>query len=257
MKKYLSWSGGKDSTASLILCHEYGKNLDGVIISEVMFDHARNISGENPEQIKWIYETAIPIIKNVFGYEVIVVKDKSDYIREFYHIIKNSPTPERNGKCAGFFVGGACRGNTLKTRPIREFYKSIQGEYEQIVGIAIDEPNRLERLLKHSNRRSVLAEYGITEAQTYDICRKYNLLSLLYERRCRIGCWFCPNARLKELADTKKKYPELWNELEIMNKCSNKVSNNFRYGQTFEQVNREIDLINNQISIFDIMEDKQ
>lgn len=60
MKTYLSWSGGKDSSASIILCHEQGIPLDGVIFSEVMFDLSRNISGENPEHIKWVYETAIP-----------------------------------------------------------------------------------------------------------------------------------------------------------------------------------------------------
>ena len=55
MKTYLSWSGGKDSSASIILCHEQGIPLDGVIFSEVMFDLSRNISGENPEHIKWVY----------------------------------------------------------------------------------------------------------------------------------------------------------------------------------------------------------
>ena len=63
MDRYLMWSGGKDSTEILILCHENGIHLDGIIFSEVMFDHSRNISAENPTFIKWIYETAIPKIK--------------------------------------------------------------------------------------------------------------------------------------------------------------------------------------------------
>lgn len=50
MKRYLSWSGGKDSSASIVLCHEKGIPLDGVVFSEVMFSHERHISGENPER---------------------------------------------------------------------------------------------------------------------------------------------------------------------------------------------------------------
>ena len=63
MKRYLSWSGGKDSTASIIICYENGIHLDGIIMSEVMFDHSRNISGENPKHIEWVYNVAIPIIE--------------------------------------------------------------------------------------------------------------------------------------------------------------------------------------------------
>ena len=59
MERYLSWSGGKDSSASIIIAHEKGIHLDGIIFSEVMFDRSRNISGENPKQIKWVYETAL------------------------------------------------------------------------------------------------------------------------------------------------------------------------------------------------------
>lgn len=50
MKYIASWSGGKDSTASIILAHEHNEPLDLIIFSEVMFDE--NISGELPEHIK-------------------------------------------------------------------------------------------------------------------------------------------------------------------------------------------------------------
>ena len=50
MKYICSWSGGKDSTAQIILAHEHNEPLDLIIFSEVMFD--KNISGELPEQ-RW------------------------------------------------------------------------------------------------------------------------------------------------------------------------------------------------------------
>lgn len=116
MKTYLSWSGGKDSSASIILCHEQGIPLDGVIFSEVMFDLSRNISGENPEHIKWVYETAIPIIERM-GYKVIVLRSKLDYLYNFNTVFQKSKTPERNGKKHGWLIGGALLGKQAKSRP--------------------------------------------------------------------------------------------------------------------------------------------
>ncbi len=48
MKYIASWSGGKDSTASIILAHEHNEPLDLIIFSEVMFD--KNVS-ENFQSI--------------------------------------------------------------------------------------------------------------------------------------------------------------------------------------------------------------
>ena len=61
MKYIASWSGGKDSTASIILAHENNEPLDLIIFSEVMFD--KNISGELPEHIDFIKNKCIPLFK--------------------------------------------------------------------------------------------------------------------------------------------------------------------------------------------------
>ena len=53
MKYIASWSGGKDSTASIILAHENKEPLDLIIFSEVMFD--KDISGELPEHINLFF----------------------------------------------------------------------------------------------------------------------------------------------------------------------------------------------------------
>lgn len=250
MKRYLSWSGGKDSSASIILAYERKIPLDGIIFSEVMFDHSRGISGENPKHIEWVYETAIPIIEQM-GYFVKVVRSKDDYLTLFNQRIQRSKIVERNGKKRGWLLGGMCIANyRLKVRPIKEFFKNA-GNIEQIIGIAIDEPERVARL--KPNMRSLLLESGIKEEKTYSICKSYNLLSPNYETRCRGGCWFCPNCSIREFAQFKKEFPELWLELEMLSKDKELVSHGFKYGRTFDSVNREIDLINNQISIFDIL----
>lgn len=205
-----------------------------------MFSHEENISGENPVHIDWIYNVAIPIIENVFGYKVVVLRDKSDYVQEFNHLVKGSKKhPERNGKKSGFFIGGMCAGNDrLKMRPLRKFFKE-RGECEQIVGIAADEPKRLARLKK--GKRSVLAEQCLVEQNTYAICREYNLLSPIYGTVNRGGCWFCPNQGTEEFANLKINYPYLWERLREMSKAQNLVSNCFRREKTFAQVEKEVD----------------
>ena len=198
-----------------------------------------------------VYETAIPIIERL-GYKVKVLQAESDYITLFNTRIQNSKTAERNGKKVGWLLGGMCAANDrLKMRPIREFYKNV-GEHEQIIGIAADEPERLQRL--KPNSRSLLAENGIIESETYSMCRRYGLLSPIFEERCRGGCWFCPNCSVKEFAALKRQYPELWAELEMLSHDTEIVSKGFKYGRTFDSVNREIDLINSQMSIFDIVD---
>ena len=57
---------------------------------------------------------------------------------------------------------------------------------------------------------SIMAQLGIKEQDTFDICRKYNLLSPLYDLGVkRDGCWFCPNACKKEREMLKAEHPEL------------------------------------------------
>ena len=53
-----SCSFGKDSIATILTALEMNEPIDEVIFSEVMFNN--EISGESPEHIDFIYNTAIP-----------------------------------------------------------------------------------------------------------------------------------------------------------------------------------------------------
>ena len=82
------------------------------------------------------------------------------------------------------------------------------------MGIAADEPKRLERLT--DNKRSLLYEYHCTEEMAYELCKNYGLLSPIYSFTRRNGCWFCPNQSYNELAHLKFLHPELWEELKVL-----------------------------------------
>ena len=55
---------------------------------------------------------------------------------------------------------------------------------------------------------------GIKEKQAFEICRKYDMLSPLYDTGVgRDGCFFCPNAGKKEREILYRDYPELAQEI--------------------------------------------
>lgn len=238
MLYFHSWSGGKDSTASVILDHIHGLPPSKIIFSEVMFDKKRGISGELPEHIDFVMNKAKPLFES-WGYTVEIVHAEKDYLDLFFHVLQRSKVEERIGKHAGWLLGGACAANRdLKIKPIRDYYKRLDlagAEYRQYVGIAIDEPKRLERL-RGSNKISLLETFGYTEQAAYDLCKEWGLLSPTYEISKRGGCWFCPNNGYAEFAHTKTKYPELWQELRELDKVENVVSHGFKYGKTLAEV---------------------
>ncbi len=243
MRFITSWSGGKDSTASIILEHIHGLPPSDIIFSEVMFDKKRGISGELPEHIDFVKNRAIPIFES-WGHKVEILHSEYDYVTLFNKKIIRSKHPERIGKIRAFPVGGMCYANRdMKIKAISKFLSMLRGqEYTQYIGIAIDEPERLERMHNRKGQVSLLEKFGCTEKMAYKLCEEYDLLSPIYKNSGRGGCWFCPNATTKEMAYTKAHYPEMWEELAKLAKTPNMVSQGFKYGKSFGEVDCELDM---------------
>ena len=208
MKYIASWSGGKDSTASIILAHEHKEPLDLIIFSEVMFDE--NISGELPEHIDFIKNKAIPTFKS-WGYETKILHSDKTYLDCFHHIATKG---KRIGRKLGFPMSGKCLINRdCKMPQIKKFMKEIPDNFVQYIGIAIDEPIRMNRIVDSGDKVSLLEKYGYTEQMAFELFKKYELLSPIYEFAPRGGCWFCPNARHAELKHLRTNHPDLWQKL--------------------------------------------
>ena len=210
MKYICSWSGGKDSTASIILAHLKGEPLDIIVFAEVMFD--QYTSGENPCHINFIMKKAKPLFES-WGYEVVIVRSKRTYLDCFNHVI-NRPLIHMNhkGKKHGFPLTGACLiKRDLKIRPIEAYYRTLNGEeYVQYIGIGIDEPERLNAMQKDSYKISLMEKYGYTTDMAKKLCEEYGLLSPIYELSRRSGCWMCPFAKLEEHRAIRNLYPDAW-----------------------------------------------
>ena len=120
----ICWSGGKDSTATVILAKENKIHIDKIIMSEVMFDKSKGISNEDEEHMQFVREVAIPQFTK-WGYDTEILHDKDDYLSLFKHIVIS-----KNGKrinfVSGFPIGGRCALNSrCKVRPIKNYLKGL------------------------------------------------------------------------------------------------------------------------------------
>lgn len=205
MKTYQMWSGGKDSTASIILEHIHGLPKSEIVFCEVMFDIKKGISGEDPEHIEFIHSVAIPKFKE-WGYDVTVLRDEKDYKQIFYRpVSERTKHKERIGRPRGFVLGGLCTvKRELKLAPIDRLTKKYKKEgYAQIIGIAVDEPERLARL--KGNDYSLLERYGYTEKMCRDLCKEKGLLSPIYDSSTRGGVGFALTQESKSLRNSSRR----------------------------------------------------
>lgn len=252
MTHIASCSFGKDSIATILLALENNEPLDRVVFCEVVFDHSRNISGEIPEHIEWIYSTAIPKLE-AMGVKVDVVKSERDYLYFFANAVGGG---RFEGKFYGFPIGGKCWINRdCKVAPIKRYLAEMAGSCRkarknivQYIGIALDEPKRLERL--GGNKISLLAKYGYTKEMARAKCEQYGLLSPIYSFTSRSGCWFCPNKSIGQFCDLRRRHPELWEELRKLSSTPNLCSYGFKWGLTLPEVEARMNFEDRQMKWF-------
>lgn len=195
MKYFHSWSGGKDSTAAIILDHIHGLPPSRIVFCEVMYDRKNGISGELPEHIDFVKNVAIPKFAE-WGFTVDLITAETDYLENFFHVISKSRNGN-NGKMRGFPLSGRCTiQRDCKLKPIGDYYKRLglkPSDFTQYVGVAIDEPERLERL-RGTNKVSLLERYGYTEKMALELCKEYGLLSPIYQYTSRGGLLVLPES---------------------------------------------------------------
>ena len=249
MKRYVAGcSFGKDSMATVILALKHKEPLDEVMYYEVMFDE--NTSGEVPEHRDFVYGVAIPFLKSV-GIPVHVVRGQKTFVGQFKHRVGG------DGRCAGKIwswpLCGRCYvQRDLKVRPMDAWKRAnwCGDEIVQYVGIADDEMDRLARMDSYKYPTvSLLEKYGVTEEDALALCRKYGLLSPIYEFAPRNGCFFCPNARERELRHLYDHHPDLWERLLELQALPEKATERFTRELRFDEIDAAFRMDDAQIDI--------
>ena len=221
---------------------QFWRELDADLRKILMFDD--ETSAEVPEHEEWLHSKCFPLLEREYGIKTQIVQGKYTYTDCFY---KQYEKGGKVGKIWGFpFLRGAWCNTRLKVRPIQAHIKAL-GEFTEIVGIAADETNRIERKTV-AGKILPLVERGITEAQAFDVCRSRGLLSPGYNGgRERLGCWFCHNQRVGELKRLYYDYPELWNKLAKLDRDSPVT---FKPGKTLADFGRRFSLEGMQEKLF-------
>jgi len=218
VKRVVCWSGGSDSTATVIIAKEKGIPIDCILFSEVMFD--AHTSCELPEHMEFVKNVAIPRFAE-WGYETKILHHDKTYMDYFnQYRIKGKYV----GKKVGFPMADKCNVRNCKVQPIEKFLKTHK-DCIQYVGICADEPLRLCRL--GENKYSLLAQYEYGKEKTMHLCKEYQLLSPYYQYSKRGGCWCCPNASITQLRFLRERHPELWKKLLLLEEEEDLIGNIF------------------------------
>ncbi len=227
-----SCSFGKDSLAGILLAVEHGEPLDEAVYCDVMFD--RDISGEVPEHRDFIYNTAIPALERM-GVKVVVLRSEQTYVGLFTGRVTRGP---KKGMVRSFPLCGKCFvQRDCKIKPLERYRKSLLPGTVQYLGIASDEQDRLLRL-DGAQKISLLEKYNFTEQDAKKLCQQAGLLSPVYEFTDRGGCWFCPNAKRRELRHLYDHHPDLWAHMLELQAIPGKATEKFNRTQTFADIDR-------------------
>lgn len=253
MEYIASFSGGKDSAATIILAHEHNEPLDEIIFSEVMY--SKTISDELPEHIDFVKNVAFPLFES-WGYKTKILRAEKTYLDCFNHVVeKPRKNMEHKGKKKGFVMVGHCDvQRDCKLKPIANYFRGLEGrEITQYVGIAIDEQKRLQRL--SAGKVSLLAKYGYTEEMAKEKAAQYGLLSPCYEYSKRGGCWFCPNAKDGELKHLRNNHNELWQELLRLEDIPDKIGDiwNTAHKVSIHEIEERLFWEDAQMTVFDYL----
>lgn len=204
MKHIASCSFGKDSLAMLLLIIERKLPLDEVVFYD---------TGKEFQAIYDTRDKVLPLLHEI-GIKYTELKPEMSFDYKMFE----KPVKKRGTniihKYGYSWCGGTCRwGTTDKLKALERYSKGCV-EY---VGIAFDEPKRLEKERK-GNKRFILAELGMSESDCLAYCYKsgffwYENGIRLYDILDRVSCWCCRNKNLKELRGIFLHFPEYWDKL--------------------------------------------
>jgi 3'-phosphoadenosine 5'-phosphosulfate sulfotransferase (PAPS reductase)/FAD synthetase len=231
----VSLSGGKDSTAMLLMMIEKNMPIDRIIFVDT--------TKEYPE----IYEHLEKLQEHIKPHKIETVK--LDWNYWFFEHDKSE------SKWAGKYRYEPGYGwphwkqrwcTAIKTNAVqcllaygeynpRERRTIKKGEYDHIIeyhGIAFDEKERVKDYGGKRNVKYPLVEWGITEPEALRYCYDKGFdWNGLYNHFTRMSCWCCPLQSIDELRTLRKEFPKLWAELQDMDERTHKP---FSHGRSVD-----------------------
>ena len=250
----VSLSGGKDSTALLLLMIERGLPIDIVISADTgmefpeMYEHLAKVDA-------YLYQKRglhITPLRHPKGFEWLMFDEPKSKLSAIEKRKAEGVVLKGNG-WPGVKVRW-CTGQ-LKTHLIHKKVNELKGEHHALhyVGIAADERERCNDAVYP------LVEWGITEKDALQICYDRGFdFGGLYQIYNRASCWCCPFQRIEELRKLRKYHPQLWLRLLEMDKKAlaqfgRTPLGRFRPDWSVEELEQKFALEDAQLTIFDYL----
>lgn len=223
-KQIVNLSGGKDSTAMLLMMLERGEPISEVVYVDLgwdfpaMKDHIDKLQSD----------TGLPFVR----------LDIAEQIRYNFaeRLVNSTKVPPHNGY--GWAWPGCRWCTSLKKKAINDYIKDKEYDYS-CIGIAVGEERRVKDAKK---LRYPLIEYGVTETEALLYCRNRGYdWNGLYDVFDRVSCFCCPLQKRVALINLKKYYPELYERIREMDSQLNWRCT-FKDGMSFaEYEKRKVD----------------
>lgn len=188
MSNIISFSGGKDSTAMLLMMLEKGEKIHSVM----MFDTERDFP-EITEHIKKVISNTgvkFQVVRHYLGF---------DFLQNRYGCAHGS-----GGWCA------AAKRDTCN-KYMRLMYKD-DPEINECIGFSANEIKRANKMSKKWKVRYPLIEYGIDETQALEYCysKGYDFGGIYtWMPSKRVSCYDCPKQSKGDWAAIRARHPEL------------------------------------------------
>ena len=207
MKHIISFSGGKDSTALLLLMIENSIPFDEVVFCDTGLEY--------PE----VYDHIKLVEKQL---NLTVTKLASNKSFEYWLKIHKKTKGLNKDRLGYGWPDHRVRWCTtlLKSRVMQKYLRSCNLAINEVVeyhGITIDE---IQRTKKNNDGRRIeypLCSYNLTQADTLDFCYDRGFhWNGFYKFHKRANCYCCPLQSLEELYFLYTHYPNLWQDLKTL-----------------------------------------
>lgn len=221
----VSLSGGKDSTAMLLMLLERGESVADVVFFDTGWEFPEMY--EHLEKLEAFTGLKITRLRPRLPVGTETEKLPFDWMMSEYPVVKRGtrvvhkigrgwPLVKKGRWCTG------CKQNALKAHLLALTHRhEIVLPLRQCIGFAADEFERQGGITKKDGayhvQRYPLIEWGITEAAALTYCYKRGFTwGGLYHFFKRLSCFCCPLQSLDELRMLRGYFPDMWQRMLIM-----------------------------------------
>ena len=217
----VSLSGGKDSTAMLLMMLERGEPIADIVFFDggwefpQMHEHLEKLErfiGQKITRLRPRLPVGVVTDKSPFEWILSEYPVVSRETRQVHKIGRGWPAPRRRW-CTG------CKQDSLKAHLLALTHREgVTLPVRQCIGFASDETERLDGPTKRDGtyhvQRYPLVEWGVTEADALAYCKKRGFTwGGLYRFFSRVSCFCCPLQSLADLRTLRAHFPDLWQRM--------------------------------------------